>query len=99
MDIRHPDEITVRSVRGLQFRVFGRGVADCDSSIRLELLILDFLTAPAAGWLHCISSHTKNHRGAQAQTANTEELTWMGGVWLWDYLEEGCGRASDLCRS
>lgn len=38
------------------------------SPIRLELLLLDFPAAPAAAaWLHCISSHTKNHRGANGE--------------------------------
>lgn len=83
----------------IQCRIFSPGAVDCDSSIRLERLILDFLTAPAAGWLHCISSHTKNHHGAHPETVNTEELSWMGSFSLWDYLLEGRGRALDLCRA
>lgn len=50
-----------------------------------ELLLLDLPPAPAAaGWLHCISSHTKNHHGTHPRTANTEELTWMVNRSLWD---------------
>lgn len=99
MLVQQTNEVTVQSVCGIQFRVFRLGAADCDSSIRLERLILDFLRARAAGWLHCIGSHTKNHRGARPQTVNTEELTWMGIFSLWDYLPEGRGRALDLCRA
>lgn len=84
-DNKQTSQITVHSVLLIQFRIFSPGAVDCDSSIRLERLILDFLPAPAAaGWLHCISSHTKNHHGAHPETANTEELTWMGSSSLWD---------------
>lgn len=69
---KHVTKITVHSVRLIQFRVFElwapprsmwqfnpRGISP----------VLVFLRAPAAaaGWLHCISSHTKNQHGAHPE--------------------------------
>lgn len=80
----------------------GLGFGFAAVRLRLNLLLQDFLAAraaAAAAWLHCISSHTKNHRGAQPQTANTKELTRMGSFSLWEYSPQRLGRVADLCRT